>query len=355
LCSLYNSDGSCRTPAPRDAASRIQVDPKKFPNGMKALTDYVHSLSLKIGIYTAVSATTCGGYSASLNFEAIDAQAFADWGFDFVKHDTCNFDCGIHTRCLQNSTARMRDGLNATGRNIVYYIDDGNPSSGPRVHNPFLHHSDLEELKKIALIPEELVWHWGPETAHMWKSWFDLEDTWQSTLDNIHHQVGLEMYQKCGGYNTPDMLTVGQGSMSQGQYRAQFFIWSVLAAPLILGNDIRRMNNFTTTLLMSPEIIAVDQDPQCVQATQARFFDGWEVWIKPLFDGSFAAVLLNTATDGQPVRVRFNGYESDFWPAGFSRANVRDLWTRRDLGTFSGSFVAAVPGHDAMIVKITPV
>lgn len=103
---------------------------------MKALADYVHSKGLKLGIYTAVSATTCGGFVGSLGFEEIDAETFAEWGMDFVKHDTCNEDCGIHDGCMQNSTKRMSDAIAATGRQMVYYIDGGNPSGGPRVLNP---------------------------------------------------------------------------------------------------------------------------------------------------------------------------------------------------------------------------
>lgn len=127
---------NCLKPGPRDENNRIVPDPERFPSGMKALADYVHSKGLKIGIYTAVSATTCGGYMASLGYEAIDAQTFADWGFDFVKHDTCNTDCGIHDGCMQDSTMKMSQGLKASGRDIIYYIDGGNPTGGPRVANP---------------------------------------------------------------------------------------------------------------------------------------------------------------------------------------------------------------------------
>ncbi len=152
-CAVFNSDGGCAVQAARDNAGRIPPDPIKvceaehhfvrstfvpflligvvrytnqFPNGMKPVADFMHSLGLKLGIYTAVSNATCGGFLSSLGHEAVDAQTFADWGMDFVKHDTCNSDCGIRDGCIQQSTARMRDALNATGRPIVYYIDDGN-------------------------------------------------------------------------------------------------------------------------------------------------------------------------------------------------------------------------------------
>eukprot|EP00727_Mastigamoeba_balamuthi_P004686 m51a1_g14215 putative alpha-galactosidase (966) ;mRNA; f:175832-180236 len=194
--------GKCAKAGARDSSGRIVVDPKKFPSGMKALADYVHSLGLKIGIYTAVSVATCGGFQSSLGYEAIDAQTFADWDMDLVKHvgptsrpstvvlthrhkDTCNLDCDV--QCIRRSTALMRDGLNRTGKPIVYYVDDGNDSSGQRLFNP-LHH-------RVADAWQDLVWVWGPETCNMWKSWFDRKDTWESFLDNLHMQIGLSYYQ----------------------------------------------------------------------------------------------------------------------------------------------------------------
>ena len=140
-CDQFAESGHCQTPAPRAADGQIQINSTSFPNGFNDLTAYVHGLGLKIGIYTAVSNVTCGGFMASLYHEAVDAASFgscvvlvntmimdfaAAWGFDFVKFDTCNEDCDVH--CIMNSTAHMRDGLNATGRPMAFYIDAGNPT-----------------------------------------------------------------------------------------------------------------------------------------------------------------------------------------------------------------------------------
>jgi len=225
-----------------------------------------------------------------------------------------------------------------------------------RLFNPYLHSVITKDIVKIAEIPSELAWQWAPLRANMWKSWFDMKDTWISTMDNLHHQVGLEMYQTCNHYNTPDMLTVGQGAMTQGEYRAQFFLWSVLGAPLILGNDIRSIDDWTLSLLSSPEIIEVDQDSQCVQGSQVRVTNGFEIWMKPLSDGTFAAVMLNTLTVTQPVTIlmadHLNG--GDFWPAQLTKAKFRDIYAGKDLGVFQDSFTATIPPHDAMIVRVTP-
>jgi alpha-galactosidase len=159
---------------------------------------------------------------------------------------------------------------------------------------------------------------------------------WVSTLDNVHMQVGLQYYQECGAYNTPDMLTVGQGAQTFYEYRAQVSIWSVLGAPLIIGADIRNMTVKMMSLLVNEEVIAVDQDPECVQGSLARQREGTETWIKPLSDGSFAVVLLNTMLDGQDIELllTYSDWDtnySEFYPAAFKQARIRDLWKEKIL------------------------
>jgi len=263
---------------------------------------------------------------------------------------------------------RMRDGLwEAGGGEIVYYLDSGNPTSPQRVFNPRqIHISDKEAKKKLATKPSELVWVWlgtlpdqekGP---HLFKSWFDIEDTFLSTMTNLHNQVRIAEYQSCGHFNMPDMLTVGQGAQSMGQYRAQFFLWAVLGAPLILGNDIREISEAHLRLLTAPEVLQVNQDSDCIQGSQARDMGSGETWIKPLSDDSFAVVLLNKGAHDAKLRVHFNddgkgwGQGADFFPADFDRAHVRDLFARKELGVFDDGFSVTVPGNDAMIFKICP-
>jgi hypothetical protein len=204
-CLKIDSDGHCLEVPPRDKDGRIPVDPNKFPNGFKPITDYVHRKGLKIGIYTGVSNRTCGGYMGSLFHEAVDAAAFADWGFDFVKHDTCSPGfCGVCNdtgrdgtgddgNCIKRSTTLMSQGLQATGKNILYYIDHGNPTSPQKIYNPFQHgvNPDLPGRRpghpplvpgtpawddacgwnSLALKPSELGWTWGADVCHMMKSY----------------------------------------------------------------------------------------------------------------------------------------------------------------------------------------
>eukprot|EP01065_Artemidia_motanka_P010782 TRINITY_DN15775_c0_g1_i1.p1 TRINITY_DN15775_c0_g1~~TRINITY_DN15775_c0_g1_i1.p1 ORF type:complete len:434 (+),score=126.46 TRINITY_DN15775_c0_g1_i1:57-1358(+) len=367
-CDVREPGGNCLVAAPRDSAGRIVVDPVKFPNGFEPLTARAHDKGLKIGIYTSVSARTCAGYLGSLWNEGVDAQTFVDWGFDFIKHDTCGTDYSVHDGGLQNATIRMRDAIwEAGGGKVVYYLDSGNPTSPQRVYNPHQRHvKNSEALHKLATSKRELVWVWATQFGdakgpHMFKSWFDRKDTWGSMLTNLHNQARVAEYQTCGQFHMPDMLCVGMGGQSEGEYRAEFLTWAVLGAPLILGNDIRRMDNFTLDLLVSSEVLQVNQDSDCVQGSLARSTGAVDIWIKPLHDGSFAVVTLNKGDAVVNASVSLGneplGWSSgaDFFPAMFSSMAVRDVLLRRDLGTFVDTFRAEVPARDARMFKMTPV
>eukprot|EP01105_Mastigella_eilhardi_P006372 TRINITY_DN17970_c0_g1_i1.p1 TRINITY_DN17970_c0_g1~~TRINITY_DN17970_c0_g1_i1.p1 ORF type:complete len:440 (-),score=119.36 TRINITY_DN17970_c0_g1_i1:48-1202(-) len=357
-CDAFNSDGSCAKPVPRADDGSLIADPEKFPSGMAALAEYVHSLGMKLGIYTAVSSHTCAQYLGSLGNEDVDARTFAAWGMDFVKFDTCNYDCGIHDGCIPKSVAAMRDALAATNRTIVLYLDDGNDSTGQRLHNPKLHHVPPKNTVKVGDKWTELAWNWPAyEYANMYKTWFDMFDTWESFMDNLHMQIQLSYYQECGGYNFPDMVTIGQGAQTAGQYRAQMFLFAVLGSPIILGCDPRNITADVLALLTAPEVLAVDQDSDCVQGSLLNATNGaTEIWGKPLSDGSFAVALLNKGTTAADAWVHIMDYtHSTFYPAQFQAAHVRDLWLRKDLGVHQGWFKANVPAQDCLLYKFSPV
>eukprot|EP00937_MAST-01D_sp_MAST-1D-sp2_P005850 g5850.t1 len=371
------SSGACADPGARDPVTgEIVVDPAKFPAGFAQLTRRAHSKGLKIGIYTSVSPVTCGGYVGSMQHEAIDAASFVKWGFDMVKHDTCGHTVDdVHNGAMQAAVGRMRDALWARSNGtMVYYLDSGNPTSPQRVYNPRqigVPAADQEALKKLALKPSELAWVWAwapgsdagaePKGPHMLKSWFDRFDTWGSTLTNAHNQIRVAEYQKCGQFHMPDMMTIGMGGQSLAQYRAQFFLWAVLGAPLVMGNDIRTMGSATVSLVTAPEVLAVDQDEDCVQGSLARALGATETWIKPLGDESFAVVLLNKGDTAANATVFMDdadqgwGAGCDFFPASFLQMRVRDLHARKDLGLANSTFTTIVAPKDAKIFKFTPV
>lgn len=306
------------------------------------------TLGFRLGIYTAVSARTCGGYTGSLHHEAVDAAAFAAWKLAAVKYDTCNTDCSVHDQCLQNSTQAMRAALDPA---MVLYVDSGNPTSPMRVFNPRLAHvSNPEAIRKLAVTPGELAWRWALPHADMVKSWLDIEDTFESTIDNLHNQIRVAEYQTPGHYLMPGMVTVGQGAQTLGEYRVQMFAWALLGAPLVLGADVRRLDPQAAALLTAPEVLAVAQDPEAVMGSLARADGACELWARPLADGSFAVAALNK---GQQPASLVVDLSQDFFPAAFQAAAIRDLYTRRDLGSFNATFTLAVDPHDARIVKVT--
>ena len=160
--------------------------------------------------------------------------------------------------------------------------------------------------------PEELVWYWTARWAdgkgpHLLKSWFDRKDSWASVLTNVQNQIRTAEYQRCGHFHNPDMLTIGMGGQTEAEYRSQFFLYAVLGAPMIMGNDIRLMDNFTVSLVTQKEVLAVAQDSDCVMGSLARNSDATESWIKPLADGSFAVVLLNKGAMTANATVIFDG------------------------------------------------
>ena len=345
---------------------------------------------------TAVSHWTCGGYTASLGHEDTDAKSFVEWGFDFVKHDTCGGyngepanECGVGVlgggNCIKNSTQKMAAALKkygaAAGKEIVYYIDHGNPTSPQRMFNPrqrFV--SDLEEsqsnVAKLAVRPDQLGWTWAADVCHMMKTTFDTNDSWESMLNNLHSTINLPTYQQPGYFNMPDMLSVGQGSQTQAQYRAQMLLWSVMGAPLILGADIRKLDAFTTSLITATEVLAVNADPDCVQGSLLRSRGSYEVWGKPLrhrvdapaaADGgraedapAVAVVLFNKGDVATNVTLRIAGHgdygESDIYPAGVdSKMVVRDLLKKEDLPARAhslGELTMLVPPTDAVMLQI---
>ena len=243
------SNGLCSEPGSRDTAGRPVPDPTKFPHGFKPITSLAHSLGLRIGIYTSVSAATCAGYTGAFQHEATDAAAFVDWGFDSIKHDSCGRDYNVHDGSFQAAVSRMRDGIwaasQAAGRKVVYYLDSGNPTSPQRVFNPYSRSAGLQKLhgdparvvseaccqaRRISLgvghkmgrdsvVPDphdvrgRLVDDKGP---HMFKSWFDRQDSWASVLTNAHNQIRLAEYQRPSQLHMPDYLTVGKGKTCFG-------------------------------------------------------------------------------------------------------------------------------------------
>jgi alpha-galactosidase len=315
---------------------RLTWDPEKFPNGIPALAEYVHSYGLKFGIYSCAGSHTCAGKPASYGYEEIDAETFADWGVDFLKYDFCYAPAGVSGPVLYQ---RMGQALRATGREILFNICEWGR------HKP---------------------WEWGAKMGgQMWRTTGDIYDSWDSILEiGFQRQAGLEAYAGPGHWNDPDMLVVGmygegnaaKGGCTTAEYRSHFSLWSLLAAPLIIGCDVRVMNQETRDILLNHEVIAVNQDAFGRQGYRVGAVN-WggemaETWAKPLADGSIAVGLFNLGErEDRRVGVAWESVGlHDRRPC-----QVRDLWQGRDLGTFTGDFNTQIGSHDVALLKLTPV
>ena len=304
----------------RDTAGTIVADPQLFPHGIKAVADYVHAKGLKFGIYTDAGTNTCQGRPGTLHHEEQDARTYAGWGVDYVKEDWCNAR-GLEAPAQYR---KFHDALVATGRPIVLSICEWG-SNRP--------------------------WEWGPGIGHLWRTTGDIDDSWASMLVNADLSSLHQAVAGPGGWNDPDMLEVGNGGMTDTEYRAHFSLWAIMAAPLIAGNDLRTMPAATRDILTNPEVIAVDQDSLGVQGWVAEQpSPGLQVWVKPLKTGARAVLFLNRTGGPAPMRA-------DFTAVGLpsARAKVRDLWAHEYRGEFTGSYTATVPSHGVVMVTLSPV
>ncbi|TMR13874.1 alpha-galactosidase [Nonomuraea turkmeniaca] len=314
----YVNIDDCWSTRSRDANGNLVPDPQKFPSGMKALADYVHSKGLKLGIYSSAGTTTCAGYPASLGYEQRDAALWASWGIDYLKYDNCGDHQG--RTGLQRYTA-MRDALAATGRPILYSLCNWG---------------------------QENVWTWGMPVGNSWRTTGDIAANWNSIMGILDQQVGLEAYSGPGGWNDPDMLEVGVGALTATEGRAHFSLWSLLNAPLIAGNDIRSMSAETRSILTNTEVIAVNQDWGGRQGHKISDNGNLEVWRKPMSNGSVAVVLLNRGTSTSTVSTT----ASALGLGSASSYSVRDLWAHTTASS-SGTISASVPGHGAAMYIVT--
>ena len=323
----------------RDSLSFITADPVKFPSGIKALSDYVHSKGLKLGIYSDAGRTTCGGRPGSFGHEYQDAITYARWGIDYLKYDWCATDNINPVGAYQ----LMRDALRAAGRPILFSMCEWGHSK---------------------------PWIWAKETGHLWRTTGDIYNCFDCVDDHgswkafgvmqiLDMQEGLRQYAGPGHWNDPDMLEVGNG-MAVNQDRAHFSMWCMLAAPLILGNDIRNMSQETKDILMNKDVIAVNQDVLGIQGLKAEAKNGVEVWFKPLVNGDWACCILNRnkeAVNYDLIWQRFNlddevsGRSTEFYKTIYT---VQNLWTKKPEGTTAKNLRLSIPAQDVVMVRLSP-
>jgi alpha-galactosidase len=301
----------------RDRAGRLQPN-ANFPD-MKALADYLHARGLKLGIYTSPGPKSCAGYEGSYGHVEQDARTFAEWGVDYIKYDLCSGEAFYQTAdAVYGTYQQMGEALTAAGRPVVY---------------------SLCEYGRFD------VGSWGRAVGgHLWRTTGDIEDNYQTMSAIGFGRNGKPKYAGPNGWNDPDMLEVGNGGMSTEEYRSHISLWALLAAPLILGNDVRTMPVDTLALLTNREIIAIDQDRAGVQGVLAQKNGDVEIWTKRLSDGAVAVGVFNRSSSERTVPVVWG-------EIGLSGViKVRDLWAHSD-GEGAAKRDVVVPGHGVVLLK----
>ncbi|MDF6040762.1 NPCBM/NEW2 domain-containing protein [Streptomyces sp. JH14] len=314
----YVNLDDCWAKPQRNADGKLEADPVRFPNGIKAVADYVHSKGLKLGIYTSAGTKTCDsvGLPGALGHEYSDAQQFADWGVDYLKYDNCN-NQGVDAK-LRYTT--MRDALEATGRPIVYSICEWGQNK---------------------------PWEWAAGVGNLWRTTGDISDSWGSMLSIMKQNLPLASAAGPGHWNDPDMLEVGNGGMTGTEYRTHFSMWSVMAAPLLIGSDLRKATPETFEILSNDEVIAVDQDPLGKQGTVFSSTAGRWVVAKEMQDGSRVVALFNET--GSAQRISTTAREAGLPEA--AAYTMRDLWEHTTYNT-AGGISATVPAHGTVLLRV---
>lgn len=322
----------------RDSVTgNLVPDPKKFPHGLKGLIDYVHSKGLKFGLYNCAGTKTCAGYPGTRGYEYQDARYYASLEIDYLKFDWCNTE-GINAK---EAYTTMSKALKAAGRPIVFSLCEWGTNK---------------------------PWLWAENVGELWRTTGDISALFDGYLDHgtwkqdglmtiVDQQIGLRKYAGPGHWNDPDMLEVGNG-MSTNEDRAHFSMWCMLAAPLIAGNDLRKMSEVTKDILTNKEAIAVDQDKLGIEGFKYSDKDSLEVWVKPLENDDWAVCFLNRSH--KPIQVNFNWKEELIKDTLFNKiinANehtykIRNLWTKNNMGDTQSSFSAMLPSHDVILLRL---
>ena len=310
----------------RDGEGSLVPDPTRFPHGMKAVGDYLHARGFLFGIHNCAGTKTCAGLPGGRGHEFQDARAYASWGVDYLKYDWCNHG----TANSEETYKTMRDALHAAGRPIVFSLCEWGDTK---------------------------PWTWAKDVGHLWRTTGDIMDCydcqgayslgWKFILEL---QVGLEQYAGPGHWNDPDMLEVGNPGLNEAESRAHFSLWAMLAAPLMAGNDVRKMADQTRDIFNNSEVIAIDQDALGKQGYRFMKHFGKQIWAKELAGGDWAVCYFNDSEESVQLRI-------DWTHLSFLRGTyrVRDVWQQKDLGRNEGEFRAPLPSHDVVVLRLTPV
>lgn len=330
-------------------ADSILLPNSKFPD-MKALTDYIHSQGLKMGIYSSPGPKTCGGFLASYKNELQDAKTWAELGIDYIKYDWCSYGWiapNPNLEELQKPYIVMRNALDQCNRDIIFSLCQYGMGN---------------------------VWEWGAKIGgNTWRTTGDIGDSWDSMSGIGFSQTQDPKYTGPGHWNDPDMLVIGKVGwgnphnthLTPNEQYTHISMWSLLASPLLIGCDMSQLDAFTLNLLCNDEVLAVNQDPLGIKASRVKKANGVEIWMRPLEDHSYAVgVFYNGKESGDPTTlINWNNGSkniktvkvllSDLKLKG--KYQVRDLWRQKDTGITNQSKTVEIPYHGVAFLKFSPV
>ena len=325
----------------RDENGKINPN-RSFPD-MKGMTDYIHSLGLKAGLYSSPGPLTCGKCEGSYGHELQDAESWAEWGFDYVKYDWCSYG-----EIFNKETASLPEDQRIEAFAKPY-----------RVMNECLKKQNRDILYSFCQYGMGKAETWARDAgANCWRSWGDLKDAWHWMELALEGRIGADNYWKYNGpgcWADPDMMIVGQQYsfgydhptfLTPNEQYTHVSLWAMVGSPLLIGCDLTTMDDFTKSLLMNDEVIAVSQDRLGKTAKRIRHADAESVWARPLSNGFTAVALVNRYPFAREIKVTFAelGLDGQCW--------VKDLWRQKCEGKHSGFYFATVPAHATKLVKM---
>ena len=303
---------------------RVVADPVRFPSGIKALADYIHSKGLKFGIYSDAGRRTCQERPGGRGYEEIDAQTYQEWEIDYLKYDWCHNGIFNTSKEIYPTMAKA---LYELDRPIVFSMCNWG-------------RQDVEE--------------WAGQYAHLWRTTFDIKPVFggkfgflKSVMEIVDLQDGLEKYSGINGWNDPDMLQVGNGKLTLDENKAHFSLWCMLAAPLMAGNDLRNMPKDVKSILLNKEAIGVNQDALGKQCSRLIKEKGFNVYVKELSNGEWAVCLLNRGKEAQIVDFNFK----DILELK-SNLEVFDIWKNETIGDSKEDYRFDMPSHSVVFVRL---
>jgi len=318
--------------APKRSRTGEILTNEKFPD-MKKLGDDIHALGLKFGIYSSPGPLTCGGYTASYQQEYKDAKTFAKWGVDYLKYDLCSYRMYMKDEYaveeLKPPYILMNKALRSSNRDIVYSICEyGNGK----------------------------VWEWGESIGgNLWRTTGDIWDDWGALYRIGFGQVENAKYAGPGHWNDPDMLVLGwvgwgpnlhQSELTPDEQYTHVSLWSMLSAPLLLGNDLTKLDDFTLNLITNDEVIAINQDKLGKQAIPVIKTDNIQIWKKELSDGNIAIGIFNVGDETQNYKLNLKKLGVN------SEVALRNVWRQKDIGKFQNEYETRIPSHGVKLLKV---